>query len=177
MLQQVVDFLASISAEAEGTLFLSAIILDGFERSIQLDGWNCGAYCAYMILKYHGKARSLKNVQKEAGTTEDGTDEEMLIKLFRKRGLSVYEFEQRSLAKLERAIDRGSPILAHISTRIENHWVVVYGYDDDYIWIADPSLNVLKHPQRVWCRQTRSSFRNRWKGYGIVVGKKKRCSL
>jgi ABC-type bacteriocin/lantibiotic exporter with double-glycine peptidase domain len=173
MLQQVIDFLASISADAEEALFPGAVILDGFERSIQLDKWSCGAHCAYMILKFHGKARSLKNVQKEVGTDEDGTDPEMLKRLFRKRGLSVYEFEQRSLAKLERAIDRGSPILTHISTRKVNHWVVVYGYGDGHIWVADPSLNVLEHPQRVWCRQTRSSFRSRWKGYGIIVGKKK----
>ena len=174
MVQQVIDFLASICADAEEALFQGAVILEGFERSIQLDSWNCGARCAFIILKYYGKARSLKNVQREAGTDENGTDPEMLKRLFRKRGLSVYEFEQRSLAKLERGIDRGSPILAHISTRAENHWVVVYGFDDDCIWVADPSLNVLKHPQRVWCRQTRSSFKNRWKGYGIVVGKKKR---
>jgi len=174
MLQQVVDYFAFISAKAEEALFPGAVILDGFERSIQLDGWNCGAHCAFMILKFYGKARSLKNVLQETGTNEDGTDEEMLKRLFRKRGLSVYEFEQRSLAKLERAIDRGSPILTHISTPKVNHWVVVYGYGDGHIWVADPSLNVLEHPQHVWCRQTRSSFRKKWKGYGIVVGKKKR---
>ena len=171
MIKPIIDLVFDHIKNAEEKRSPLSVILPGFHRSIQIDGYSCGAQCAYMILKYYGKARSIKNVKKEAGTNEDGTESEPIKKLFRKRGLTVREFSNGNLSRLERAIDRNSPILAHISTRKEDHWVVVYGYDKDNIWVADPSLNVLKFSKRIWCSQKRSSFRKRWKGFGIVVGK------
>jgi ABC-type bacteriocin/lantibiotic exporter with double-glycine peptidase domain len=166
-IKEIGDIIVSVPKGVEEILSPDAILLPRFARSIQVDGWSCGAQSAYMILKYHRKARSIKNVHKELGTNEDGTSEDALKRLFRKRGLSVYEFKNPTLAKLENAIDRRSPILIHVSTRKIDHWAVVYGYDKGHIWVADPSL------KRPLCRQTRASFRSRWKGYGIVVGIRK----
>ena len=47
-----------------------------------MDDYSCGAQSAFVVLKYYGKARSIKNVTRELGITCDGTDSGQLRRLF-----------------------------------------------------------------------------------------------
>jgi ABC-type bacteriocin/lantibiotic exporter with double-glycine peptidase domain len=107
-------------------------------------------------------------VTRELGTTQDeGTDEDAIKRLLRRRGLSVFAFDDNRLSTLKKAIDDDAPVIAWMYTRREDHWVVVYGYSDHHIWLLDPSL--LK---TVSCRQSKAEFKRRWSGYGMIIREK-----
>jgi ABC-type bacteriocin/lantibiotic exporter with double-glycine peptidase domain len=163
--KRILDPLANVTKWAEENLQRDKVILEGFPRSLQTDSYSCGVQCAYAVLKYFGKARSINQVTHELGTTsEDGTDEDEIKRLLKRRGLSVFTFNQKSTSQIENAIDSDAPVIAWMKTRREDHWVDVYGYSDEHIWLMDPSL--LK---TISCRQDKESFKRRWSGFGMII--------
>jgi ABC-type bacteriocin/lantibiotic exporter with double-glycine peptidase domain len=112
--------------------------LEGFTRSLQLDGYSCGAQCTFMILRYFGKARSIENVTRELATDTDGTSQTQIRTLLKRRGLHPKRISSPKLRHLREAIDSDCPLL--ISVDDGEHWVVVYGYSPRKIYIADPAL-------------------------------------
>ena len=138
-------------------------ILEGLPRSLQLDRYSCGAQSAYMILRYHGKARSVKAVERALGTTEErGTPAAPILRLMRQRRLRPRIVAEATMKTLTSAIDKGAPVL--VSLEDGGHWGVVYGYGAKHIWLADPSLR-----RAVLCRVARAAFRARWDRWAMVV--------
>ena len=111
--------------------------LEGFTRSLQLDDYSCGAQCAFMILRFFGKARSIQNVTRQLGTDTDGTSQYQIKGLLERRGLRVKRIRAPKLKHLREAIDDNRPVLVSMDT---DHWAVVCGYSRGAIYIADPSL-------------------------------------
>jgi predicted double-glycine peptidase len=99
--------------------------------------------------------------------SEMGTGDEDIARLLRGKGLKVSTSHRKSIAVLKQAIDSGAPAIVWMKTRFEDHWVVVYGYSDDYLWILDPSLR-----KSYSCRQRKAVFRKRWSGFSMVVRRK-----
>jgi hypothetical protein len=92
-----------------------------------------------MILRYYGKARSITNVTRELGTTEDGTDQYQIRNLLIKRGLIPRRINRPTIAKLRHAIDAGCPVLVGLDSKDTEcgHWAVVYGYaGKPRLWLA-----------------------------------------
>ena len=55
MVQEIVDTLATAAARLEESAYPHAVILPSFPRSIQLDGYSCGAKSVFTILRYYNK--------------------------------------------------------------------------------------------------------------------------
>ena len=136
--------------------------LDGFTRSLQLDGYSCGAQCTFMILRYFGKARSIENVTRELATDTDGTSQTQIRTLLKRRGLRPKRISSPKLRHLREAIDDNCPVLVSMDT---DHWAVVYGYGPGAIYIVDPALR-----RSFFCRCPVENFCRRWDKWALVVG-------
>ncbi len=52
-IQKAVDMVATAAARLEESAYRHSVILPDFPRSIQLDGYSCGAKSLYTILCYY----------------------------------------------------------------------------------------------------------------------------
>ena len=163
-LKALVDTLVNVANGLEETLADDANVLEGFERSVQLDGYSCGAQSAFMILSYYGKARSIDAVERALGTDEDGTSTGQILTLLRQRKLRPRVVAQAGMKHLTAAIRGGSPVL--VSLDDEGHWGVVYGFARSHVYLADPSLG-----GSLTCRVPRADFHERWDRWAMIVGR------
>lgn len=162
-IKAVVDSAGEFVQSLEESADLDAVCLPGFGRSFQVDNYSCGAQCAFLVLRYFKKARSIKNVTKELGTTEDGTDQGQILKLLRKRGLKVRCRNKMKIRDLRKAIDAGSPMILCSG----DHWVVAYGYSKGAVYIADPSISV----RGAFCRWPTEKLKSFWDKSAMTVRK------
>jgi ABC-type bacteriocin/lantibiotic exporter with double-glycine peptidase domain len=115
-----------------------------------------------MILKYYKKARSVEATQKALRTTLKGTSATSMIRLFRKRGLSVSLRSHAGFTDIYEAINYyNAPMLASLDDG--NHWVIIYGYSVSEILVLDPSMKTLI------CRWEKRFFRQRWDNWGAII--------
>ena len=166
MVQQIVDTLATAAARIEESAYPHAVILPDFPRSIQLDGYSCGAKSVYTILKYFGKRCTPQGVERALHTDEYGTAVWDIKRVLKKLGLKSRTLRKPGLRDLKAAIVAGCPVL--ITTWQAEHYSVVYGYSDSKIFIANPSIDV-SGVGRLSCAVPKAEFRRAWDRYGIVV--------
>lgn len=152
------------------------VILEDMERSVQKNSHECGARCTFMVLKYYGKVRSYNKVYNDLHRTDGGITPTSMKRLIREKGLMAGEFDDRGIDKLKKSIDMGAPVIAWMYRERDlkkmvlgvDHWVVVYGYEKDNIWIMDPNPIVIRKCVSI------KSFKKKWSGGGIVVRRKKK---
>ncbi len=136
--------------------------LNGIKRSVQLDKYSCGAQSASVILDYFDKTKPIDKVKQLLGTTKkDGTDTDPILNLFKQNNLNVDVNEKAELNDIYESVDEGNPIL--ISVYDGEHWIVVYGYSDDSIYVLDPSI------KQYSCRLSKNEFNERWDENWIAV--------
>lgn len=140
MIQSSVDAAINIICFFE-EIVKSATVIRGIRRSIQLDSFSCGAYCAYMILRYYGRNLSIQKIKRKLKTNEDGTNEKALMKLFKKEDLTVLIKSKASRNDINKAINEDFPILISMNEGI--HWSIIYGYTRDGVFVLDPALHHL----------------------------------
>ena len=153
----------------------NSALLTGITRSVQKNLHECGVRCTYMVLKYFGKVRSYQELYEDMNTTKEGVGPGQIIRTIRSKGLMAGEFDNRGVDKLKKSIDMGAPVIAWLYRESDikkvkfgvNHWVVVYGYDRDNIWVMNPSPLAMRKCLPV------KSFNKKWSGGGIVVRRKK----
>jgi ABC-type bacteriocin/lantibiotic exporter with double-glycine peptidase domain len=119
----------------------SAKTIKGIKRSIQFDEVSCGAHCTYMILKYFNKKISIDKIKKKLGTDEYGTDEKVILDLFKKKGLVVKTKYNATRKEIKKAINKGWPLL--ITMYEGYHWVVIYGYSKTGVFVLDSALDFI----------------------------------
>lgn len=137
-------------------------MLNRFPYYQQLDTMDCGPSCLRMIAKYYGKSYSLQNLREKCFHTRQGVSllgisEAAEVIGFRTLGIKI-DFE-----KLKK--ESPTPLIAHWKQR---HFVVVYGFKNDKVMVADPARGLLKI--------TEDEFRDGWlsstengKGVGIAL--------
>jgi ABC-type bacteriocin/lantibiotic exporter with double-glycine peptidase domain len=160
-IKTIADKAANLSKRTEERLAPDWVLLTDLPRSLQLDGYTCGAQCAFMVLSYYGKATSIKNVTKELGTTSDGTTSTQLRTLFKRRKFRPLMLRPATLAKLKKEINAGHPVVVCVDT---DHFAVVYGYGEKCVFVADPSIR-----RAPWCKHATDQFLSRWDRWGMVV--------
>ena len=161
LVKRVLDTVAGW-AQSIDEAFSGDAVLHDVDRSIQVDGYSCGAQSAYMILRYFGRARSIAAVTRALGTNEDGTSTKALLALFRKRGLKPMINANATLDVLRGAIDDEAPAL--VSLDDEAHWGEVYGYSSGKVFVADPSIR-----KSVRVGLSVEAFRARWDRWAMIV--------
>ncbi len=167
MLKTVADVIVNSAKQVEENYAPGLVVLHGFPRSLQLDNYSCGAQCAFAILKYYGKARSIINVKREAGTNSEGTDEYRLRSLFKKRGLRPTRINKPTIAKIKREINSGFPILVGMgkyADGVGGHYAVVYGYGTRCVFVADPAVW-----GSLFCRHSTDRFLQRWDKTAMTI--------
>jgi ABC-type bacteriocin/lantibiotic exporter with double-glycine peptidase domain len=169
--QSIIDALFSSLARAEEQLYPNATILPSFPRSIQLDGYSCGAKSTYIILRYFGKRCSAVSVETELGTTGEGTSKSDIKRVLRKRGLKIVECSRMNFRDLKSAIDAGSPVL--VSLYDNWHYSVVYGYSGRQIFVMNPSLGSMG---AIRCAIRLAEWQRIFDRWGIVVRSGRRGS-
>jgi uncharacterized protein YvpB len=135
-------------------------------RLIQLDTYTCGVQATHTILKYHGKAHSIKNTYNKLNVDKNGyATETSIYRLCRERGLIVSVRPYVGIKIIKESIDKyAAPILTTFNGI--NHWVVIYGYSDSHIYVLD-SL-----PYRTSVKISKQEFRKECRCGGTIIYKK-----
>ena len=111
MLQQLVDFLASIFADAETILHPNAVTLPGFPEDLQLDDYSCGAKAVFCILQFYNKQCTPESVEEQLHTDEDGTSVSDIKRVLKRYGLAFRTLRKPGLRDLKAAINDDCPVL------------------------------------------------------------------
>jgi len=163
VLKRITEGVVNALNWAEKAIDPDSVVLPGFRRSLQFDGYSCGVQSTFMILRYYRKARSVLNVERELGTDADGTTTRQIRSLIRRRGLHSTIIPKARLRDLRSQIDLGRPVL--ISPLDSTHWSVVYGYSPNIgIYVADPFL-----PVGLSCLFSGEEFKDYWDRWAMPV--------
>ena len=154
IIKYIVDMFYNFIKTIEEIFSHGSVLLD-IKRSVQLDSFSCGAQCVYMILSYYSIENTLKEISKGLKTTKkDGTDTVPILNYLKKCGLKVSINKNAVLSDIHSAIANSHPIL--ISVDNEEHWIIVYGYSANSIFILDPSGKSIRNKWEL------KEFFNRW---------------
>ena len=159
MYSRIVDTLATAAARLEESVYPNAIILPNFPRSIQLDGYSCGAKSVYAILRYYNIRCTRLSVEKKLHTTYEGTSIGDI-----KRVLKGYGLKYRKVEKLKIAIDQGDPVL--VSTHGHWHYSFVYGYSSSHYFVMNPSLGEMGSFS---CVIAKKKVKRMWDGWALEI--------
>ncbi len=105
---------------------------------MQMEALECGAACLDMILAYYDKWIPLEQVRYDCGVSRDGSNAKNILNAARNYGLEAkgYRFEPAELAS------SGSfPCIIHWEF---NHFMVLNGFNGDYVYINDPARGAVK---------------------------------
>lgn len=102
---------------------------------LQQDQSDCGVACLLSLINFYGGISSLEKLRELSGTTRQGTTLLGLSQASEKTGFSVSGCE----ADLKSIIQHGEPLILHVVIDDSyQHYVVCYGFQDDYAVIGDP---------------------------------------
>jgi uncharacterized protein YvpB len=127
--------------------------LSNFPLIAQPDNITCGVASISMVLKYYGKEVSINDIRKRAktdiwtkGNKKIGGTQPIFVKI----ALNHYDvpsnIEYGNLDKLKYYIDQGKPVIVLVrSGFLLMHYIVVIGYTQTEIIVANPSNGGSKH--------------------------------
>jgi ABC-type bacteriocin/lantibiotic exporter with double-glycine peptidase domain len=137
-----------------------------YPETRQVFSFDCGANALVSVLVFAGLEEREDRVALLAGTTKEGTDTEVIVRVLRYYGLPRRARQQMNVNDLRRAIDAGHPTLLTLQAYRESnrpyrelwddgHWVVAIGHDKKRILFEDPSAF-----HRTWLAD--EELRQRW---------------
>ena len=121
-------------------------IIQNFPLAIQPDAISCGPTSCFMVLSYYKKNSTIEKCKEEARTKwftysnrEIGmTTPEYIRKCLNSENLN-YSLGRGNLHGIKSRVCKNRPIIVLLrSSQYTWHYVVVIGYDSDYLIIADP---------------------------------------
>ena len=107
----------------------------------QETAYTCGAATLRMVLAFYGKTFSEEEIGKEIGTNEaTGTERARMGEIIKQHALSPRERSDASLEDLRFLYTEGLPSIVRFTEPSQNvdHYGVVVGIDETYIFIHDP---------------------------------------
>jgi len=167
------------AARAGGTP-IPTRLLPGIPDVIQRNEYSCGVGVFQAIAMYYGYWGYQDEFVKVLGTTEaEGTHPARIVRGFRKLGFEARLVEGLTIDDLKRHIDAGIPVIIDYQAWGEpankdyakewedGHYSIAVGYNDQVIFIEDPSLlgtvGYLTHQELM----------ARWHDYEIENGKRR----
>lgn len=121
--------------------------------------YTCGPDCVAKVMEYYGEDYPEMELAGKLQTDpEEGTYVSKIVEFFHHHGLKAVVKERMTVEDLIYRIDRHIPVIILIQawgddpdsieekyadTWVNGHYVVVIGYTDDKILIADPALYVI----------------------------------
>jgi predicted double-glycine peptidase/cell fate (sporulation/competence/biofilm development) regulator YmcA (YheA/YmcA/DUF963 family) len=114
----------------------------------QHSDYDCGVLLD--VLEYYGEDMMPKEMEKEMGTTENGTSPEQIKTFFENHGYQV-DMREMTIEEVKQYLDKYIPVVLDIQAWsdtenvdyandwIDGHYVVAHGYDSNYVYFDDPS--------------------------------------
>ncbi len=114
----------------------------------QLDQMDCGPTCLRMVAQYHGKSYSLQSLREKCHIDREGVSMLGITEAAEVIGMRtlVIKIPYESDADDNPALDNiPLPAIAHWE---QKHFVVLYGINQKYAWVADPGKGKIKMPRK-----------------------------
>lgn len=127
----------------------------------------CGVAALRSILLYYGIKKTESEIAKLAGTTEDGTDTEALVRVARLYKLKTKVKHNMDLHELKEWLDKKRAVVVCMQARGDEkeqkklelgHYMIAIGYDEKHIYFEDP-YQVKGYRGRIPTKE----FMKRWK--------------
>lgn len=134
---------------------------EGFKRKLQWNTYSCAVRSTQAILEYAARPASYARLVSELGTDENGTQISYVAAALRKRGFRVRSRHRLKISDLRNELAAGSFVMAYLDG---DHVGVVYGYDRNYVYLADPSLY-----RAVFQRVGTRDFLRRWDRAALLI--------
>ena len=115
----------------------------------QLGEFDCGVACLNMIIDYFGKTISVSTLQHFLTIRKDGVSLKDISDVATKVGLKTMGVRVNYKRLVE---ELPTPCIAYWK---QQHFVVIYHVNDEYVWIADPA-------SRGIYVQSRETFQEGW---------------
>lgn len=100
----------------------------------------CGAYCIYMILKYHGIHIELKNIKEKSRMDQNGISIRGMLECLKEYQVEAKGY-QASLEDIK--VNVQLPCILHLVINNNGHYVVLYEIKDDEYIIGDPQKGLV----------------------------------
>ena len=150
------------------------IFLVPVKPSRQENGYECGLSCVMTILNSLGIRQRKEALKKRLGTSsKSGTHPERIKGFLREMGLKYRETHGGALSDLESRLKRQKLCLVVYQAwgsqkycdRLESgHYSVVFGFENEYLWLADPFVKGGKTRYGKGVRKIKKTvFESRWK--------------
>ena len=131
--------------------------------SLQMNDYSCSVECLYSVLQFFEIDIPRRTVAQQIQVSRwFGASEDKIMRVLRQHKLAYKVIENGTPRELSKAIRSYKPVIVALDN--DAHWAVVYGVSRRFIHLMDPD------PARMHeASPTRSEFRKRWDGWGIVV--------
>lgn len=100
----------------------------------------CGAYCIYMILKYHGIHVELKSIKEKSRMDQNGISIRGMLECLKEYQVEAKGY-QASLDNIKENVQL--PCILHLVINNYGHYVVLYEIKDDEYIIGDPQKGLI----------------------------------
>ena len=123
------------------------------DHILQIDEMDCGAACLGMICRHFGRKVSLARIRQLCHTAIDGTSLKAISRASAELGLAsrALKISLRNLPLMP------LPAIVHWE---DNHWIVLYDVNEQFVRVADPARGLRKLPRR--------EFETKWTGYAAL---------
>src|SRR5262245_10774461 len=123
------------------------------DHILQIDEMDCGSACLGMICRHFGRKVSLARIRQLCHTATDGTSLKAISRASAELGLAsrALKISLRNLPLMP------LPAIVHWE---DNHWIVLYDVNEQFVRVADPARGLRKLPRR--------EFETKWTGYAAL---------
>ena len=123
----------------------------------------CSAYASAYVLRHYGENISGEELYKEVKRTFGFVFPKNIVNVFKKKGY-VAKTYSGNFNTLKERINCGGQIIAFISSKNDTHYVVVVGYDTEYVYLVDSLLENKNIDNKSYNRRISiSDFEKIWK--------------
>ena len=119
------------------------IKIEKVKANRQLKNFTCGPASLRTVFRFYGINVAERDLIDDADIEEDGTSHDQMKLLAHKYGFTFYSKSNATIEDLKKYLFRNNPVIVDYQLGANNgdngHYSVLYGIDDEYVYLADPS--------------------------------------
>ena len=145
---------------------------------VQVNHYECGVACVQTILRSKGVKTNRLSIKKQLRSNPRfGTYSDNIISLLLSQGLKTKERVGANLGDIETELKKGKLCIVayqawgykkYFKKLQSGHYSVVFGYEKDFLWLADPYVKGDRVRYKRGVRKIRRDvFEGRWMASGL----------